>query len=551
MNNPAFPVEEFGRFRRFREVISRLAAVCWLAGVVWWGALAPAGAQVTNLFEGFEGNFPEDNGWSVGDSPPLGSPAYWNDVYYTFGTVHTAHSGNWKGYCAGTGYNGSTAAPLYTNYMTTYMSKTLDLKGYSSVTLSFWYLIPGIEAAYDSASVYIDGGREWFHDSNVPSWTHQTLDLTYYATTNHTLKFEFSSDASVNYEGWYLDDITVSATGPAPVYDTLWSLGITNYTGYVVDSDANMGDPACNRDAILAKSIVRSDNFTNSASSHSYTLSYRLLDVSTGLPHPIKDSTGVTNANYTCNLTNTAILPASSLTYLTNVAVLRPVVKLSPYRQYTVECKVLTNGVANGQVATDGPRTYYHFTNLLSSDAAFNVIAKLDSATWNRTYMVNTVPGKDSFLVDVNFQTWRWDGFSNSIASADIPVRLDFALTNAAGSQVSLASSSTNFLLSMLNHDASTPFLPWHVSAVQTISVQPASQLDSVSNTYYLTVTISHTNQPGQPAVVGNSGATPTQPLLHFNGHLFFGGVDTTFTSINSVPWPGAPGAGWVSTMLA
>ena len=551
MNNPALPLQEFGRLRRFRGAFQRLAATCWLAGLIWCAVLAPVGAQVTNLFEGFEGNFPEDNGWSVGDSNPSGSPAYWNDVYFTFGTVHTAHSGNWKGYCAATGYNGPTTAPLYTNFMTTYMSKTLDLKGYSSVTLSFWHLIPGIESCCDNASVYIDGGREWYRNSSVPIWTQQTVDLTYYATTNHTLRFEFYSDASINYEGWYLDDITVFATGPAPVYDVLWSVAITNYTGYVIDSDANMGDPTYNRDAILAKSIVRSDNFTNSASTHSYSLSYRLLDASTGLPHPIKDSTGVTNANYTYNLTNTVVLPAFSNAYRTNAAALRPVVKLNPYRQYTVECQVFTNGVTNGQFLVDGPRSYYHFTNLLSSDAALNVIASLDSATWNRTYMVNTVPGKDSFLVDVNFQTWRWDGFSNTLAWADIPLRLDFALTNAAGSQVPLASSNTNFLLSMLNHDASSPLLPWHVSTVQTVSVQPSNQLDSVSNTYYLTVTISHTNQPGQPSVAGNSTNTPLQTLLHFNGHLLFGGVDTMFTNINNVPWPGAPGAGWMNTMLS
>jgi len=97
----------------------------------------------TILFEGFEGSFPADNGWSVGDANGTGTTAYWDDVFTGFGSV-PAHSGSWKGYCAGFGY---AAGPLYQNYMTSYMRRSLDLTGYCSPILSFWYWSPQLKLA--------------------------------------------------------------------------------------------------------------------------------------------------------------------------------------------------------------------------------------------------------------------------------------------------------------------------------------------------------------------------------------------------------------------
>ena len=63
-------------------------------------------------------------------------------------------------------------------------------------------------------------------------------------------------------------------------------------------------------------------------------------------------------------------------------------------------------------------------------------------------------------------------------------------------------------------------------------------QLDSVNNTYRLVVTIAHTQNPNAPPLIvtGNSLSTPGQRLLHFNGTLLFGALQTTFTSIDNDP---------------
>jgi hypothetical protein len=117
---------------------------------------------VVILSEGFEDVFPEANGWSVGG----GSGPTWRDVNAPFGGEGT-HSGNWKGYCAGTAYpfNSPEAQPTYANNMAAAMTRTIDLRDCRAATLSFWYKMPSIEAGWDFGRVYLSPlGR-------TPLWT--------------------------------------------------------------------------------------------------------------------------------------------------------------------------------------------------------------------------------------------------------------------------------------------------------------------------------------------------------------------------------------------
>src|SRR5512141_2607738 len=118
-----------------------------------FAGLPGAQGQTTLLTEGFEGAFPGN--WSTGDANATGTPAYWKDEPNTFGTL-SAHTGSWKGYCAGIGFGGTSTAPLYQNYMQGFMSQTVNLAGYSGANLSFWYNIPSIETNFDSLRVYMD-----------------------------------------------------------------------------------------------------------------------------------------------------------------------------------------------------------------------------------------------------------------------------------------------------------------------------------------------------------------------------------------------------------
>src|SRR6266487_5781463 len=187
-------------------------AVCL---VCCFGLSAPS--QTILLFEGFEGNFPSDNGWAVGDANADGlvNP-YWDDVNLAFGGEGT-HTGSRKGYCAGTKYpiGSNEPDPYYEDYMDAFMSRAVNLAGFNSANLTLWHTIPGIETSGDLVRVWIDADLVWEAETATSGWTEVNLNLNPYRGGVHTLKFNFISDLSVFAEGWYLDDITGSGSvGP-------------------------------------------------------------------------------------------------------------------------------------------------------------------------------------------------------------------------------------------------------------------------------------------------------------------------------------------------
>jgi hypothetical protein len=174
-----------------------------------------ASGQTLIFRETFEGNFPQDGGWSVGDQNPDGDPAFWDDVsLLSFGSP-PSHGSEWVGYCAGVGYGGNAFQPSYQSDMVAFMSKRLDLRGYGSATLTFWHTVASIDAGFDQCAVFING-QAIYDVSEAFGWTQTTLDLTPYAGTQPDLAFVFFSDEVFEGEGWYLDDIMVTGGGGQP-----------------------------------------------------------------------------------------------------------------------------------------------------------------------------------------------------------------------------------------------------------------------------------------------------------------------------------------------
>jgi hypothetical protein len=522
-------------------------ALIWSVGVLMGSPLLGR-AQTTLVFEGFEGAFP--GSWSVGDANTNTGLVYWDDVNAAFGG-RAPRTGSWKGYCAGIGYAGTSSAPQYTNNMTAYMQRTVNLAGQTRVNLRFWNLVPTIESGFDHCRVFLDGTLLWSNGLPLTAWTEVSTNLNAFAGVSRTLRFEFFSDFTVVREGWYLDDIEVTAAS-VPVTEQFTGLTLTNYTGYVIDSDRLTNNPAFNRDALRMQSVFTAENFTPSASNLAYRLQYRLLN-SSGVAFPILDTNGVTNATYTFNLVTNVALGGGRRLVVTNAAALRPAARLNPYDTYTVECRLFRGAVDTGLVRTDGPYPFFHFTNLVSSDAAFNVLTRLNSAQTNRIAMVNTVPGRSNFIYTVNYETHCYDSFAdpaNPVIS--YPLVLNYTLFNSGGVPVALKANSTVINESTFSYEpgSSSPVLPRVRTRVHNLAIEPAGQLDSVNQTYYLQVTISHTNQTGQPALVGNTANSTTERLLHFNGRLYFSSIETTFSSLASDSAPGSLGSGFINTTL-
>jgi hypothetical protein len=160
--------------------------------------------------EDFEGSFP--GSWIVADANPEGLfDAYWDIVNVTeFGTPPLRPAGQFVAYCAGVGYGGFETTPLYQDHMAAVMQITVDLRGYTSASLSFWQSIPSIEEGPDTCVVSIDDTPVYFRSTDLFPWTQETIDLTPYVGSTRTLGFWFISDESVPAEGWYIDDIVVT-----------------------------------------------------------------------------------------------------------------------------------------------------------------------------------------------------------------------------------------------------------------------------------------------------------------------------------------------------
>jgi hypothetical protein len=532
----------------FLLVPTRIGVRSAFCATLFWLALAlapAANSQTTLLFEGFEGIFPAGNGWSVGDANATSGTAYWDDVTTAYGSV-PAHTGSWKGYCAAITNGTPNTTAVYTNNMQAFMSRTLNLAGFTGANLDLWYAIPSIETCCDRLRIYVDDTNLlWVTGTPQPDWALVALPLNNYLGGSHTVKIEFDSDFSVVAEGAYLDDIVVRAS-TQPFVSSFSSVSNINYTGYVLASDTIFG-----RSNIQAQAIFNVENFTGTNTTFTNVMSFRLINASNSTAHPLYDfGNANTNAAYTYNITNIVTMVAGTNVTVTNVAYLRPAAWMSQFVPFYVECRMLTNGVV-AQTLTTSPTNYYHFTNTVSGDLAYNALLNLTGAAWSRTYVVQTIPGQDTFQVNASYEVRRWDDFNSPVAAANVPIVFDYTLRDSAGNIVPLVTSSQTFLQSINSYFLFFFSSPAFLSTSRTLDIQPAVQLDSVNRTYYLTVTISHTNNPASgQRITANTRLTTTNELLHFNGNLFFGSIGTTMSSLGFAPPVNPPSGGFIPTVL-
>jgi uncharacterized repeat protein (TIGR01451 family) len=156
----------------------------------------------------YSSSFEIDNGGLV--SSGVTSWA-WGTITSGPGAAHSGSKG-WATNLAGN-YNNNENGFIYL--------PSLDLSGFAGQTpaLSWWQWLDN-EARYDFASIEAsdDGGLSWQTVYGLVSgrvdvaWKsyYLTLDPSY-AVDDLRLRFRFTSDGSVTYAGWYIDDLVVGA----------------------------------------------------------------------------------------------------------------------------------------------------------------------------------------------------------------------------------------------------------------------------------------------------------------------------------------------------
>lgn len=194
-------------------LLKRIGIAASLA-VAMFCVLTRVQAQTTIFSEGFEGAFPGP--WSVGDDNAADGFVFWKDVFdQIFGSPY-AHSGQWSGYCAGSAYPPDEVefSPVYFPNMQAFMTRSVNLAGFSAATLTFWYNIPSIDAGTDALAVTMGGTEIFVTRSSTPgSWRQAVVDVSAYTGGTRTLGFHFFSDFATEGEGAYLDDILLTASG--------------------------------------------------------------------------------------------------------------------------------------------------------------------------------------------------------------------------------------------------------------------------------------------------------------------------------------------------
>src|SRR5262245_1294104 len=88
--------------------------------------------------------------------------------------------------------------------------------------------------------------------------------------------------------------------GMAHVFENIESLSITNYTSYIIASDASNPNPGYNRDAIMLSASIRYLTTNSVQTNYHYQLAFRLLD-SQGNAMALATGPGQTNTTFYTN----------------------------------------------------------------------------------------------------------------------------------------------------------------------------------------------------------------------------------------------------------
>ena len=194
-------------------------------------------------------------------------------------------------------------------------------------------------------------------------------------------------------------------------------------------------------------------------------------------------------------------------------------------------------------------------------DGSVHLVAAPGIPNFARTFCINSAPGisllfgKDSFQISARGFLRRFYDFGPTPPSVALVTLLDGGLQiSGPSTPVPVKPNTVTNSFSLTAYNASSPqplFFGSIASLSSTIYVQPNGvNLDSVNNLHEGFNTLSHNENAGAFA---NDGSVPTDAtrLLHFNGHVIFGGIDTIVTNLINTPAPGAVvGASYVQSQL-
>ena len=101
-------------------------------------------------------------------------------------------------------------------------SSTMDISFYKTAYLSFWtnYSLEN-QSDFGYIEVSTDGGLTWVTLGNVTgnqtNWVQMTFNITPYISAEFKIRFRLTSNPTISYDGWWIDDIVIKGDALEPI----------------------------------------------------------------------------------------------------------------------------------------------------------------------------------------------------------------------------------------------------------------------------------------------------------------------------------------------
>jgi PKD repeat protein/subtilisin family serine protease len=213
----------------------------------------------------------------------------------------------------------------YSNYNDNYISSPVfDLSDYTGMTLKFWHIY-ATEVGYDYCIVEYstNGGGTW---NEVTSWNGTNSGWEYVelpipqldGQANARIRFHFTSDVSIVYDGWHVDDISLTGGGPGCGGDVGLVTGqVTHvYYGTPIEGASVTATPVL---AGAGTNATTDPNgyYTLTLAAGTYDITAQKADYTTAVVTGVVVTTGTTVVDFALDSAVAAVTPPSLHAYVT------------------------------------------------------------------------------------------------------------------------------------------------------------------------------------------------------------------------------------------
>lgn len=316
---------------------------------------------------------------------------------------------------------------------------------------------------------------------------------------------------------------------------------------YILDSDGVDGDPGTIRNGLQtqARAEIDRSTITDPVVDAEYRVIYQLLD-SAGTPLPLKNRISAARPTVAANAPFPVILNIFDFAPVVRIEVLYPdpVATLDNKEGYRVVAALEKRpdalspwAVVVNSDETSPPELVHHFTSTDPDDDEYNIRATVSDLSWDRIHALQTDPAGDFFEASINATFARYDDWENPASLVTTLAVYDFDLfENSTGNEIPLEDDGQvqrSFKMNSIFAGG-----PSFLSFTESVELRPLSQLKAGSETYVLRCTVRHREMFLGFPMDDAACDLPDQRLLHFNGNLAFGAINTVFNGLGNIPVP-------------